>query len=145
MCVFELWQRTTLNVILRNTIYLLRHDRLLALTSPFRLARLAIETHMSSCFCFPGVGITAVYHHTQFLYGYWDLNLGSPVCTASTLPIELPLHPSIINFDVLSSELTYMGNHIICVIVVLRELRRKPTLFHNFPKVTLMKLYARRA
>lgn len=138
ICACLSCDRTTLSVILRNTMYLLRHDLLLALTSPFRLA---IETHMSSCFCFPGIGITAVYHHIQLLYGYWDLNIGSPVCTASTLPIELPLHPSIINFDVSSSELTYMGNHIICVIVVLHELMRKPTLFHNFPKVTFMKFY----
>lgn len=135
-----------LSVILRNTMYLLRHGLLLTLTSPFRLARLAIETQMSSCFCFPGVGIITVYHHTQLLYGYWDLNSGSPVCTEFTSPIELPLHPSIIlKFNVSNSELTYIDNHIICVIVVLHELMRKPTLFHNFPKVTFMKLYDCRA
>lgn len=125
-----------LSVILRNTMQLLRQGLLLTLTSPFRLARLTIETQMSSYFCFPGVGIIAVYHYTQLLYGYWDLNSGSLVCTTSASPIELPLHPSImLNFNVSNSELTYIDSHIICVIVVLHELMRKPTLFHNFQRL----------
>ena len=75
--------RTTMHIILRNTIHpLLRHRSSMAWRSPMRLRCLA---RMSQGSTFPGCTVSGIF----FLEGCrWEQNLGLHGCIASFLPTE---------------------------------------------------------